>query len=308
MNQTAFAEEITPASSIPVVELGPGLSVSRVIKGCWQLSGGHKGDKETDRTGSQKDVVADCATFAAAGSPPCPRSIPNQAVDTSRGRLRVPSVALMQLYWNDYNVPRYVDAAKYLAEVQAAGKLQHIGVTNFDVQHLQQITDAGVRVVSNQVQYSLLDTRPENGMTQFCAATNMQLLPYGVLAGGLLSDKYIGMPIQNVVLDTYSKGKYSSVIQAQGGWNWFQSLLVVLKSVADKHGSTVSNVASRWVLQKPSVAAIVVGARNASHVQDHVALFGFQLDETDLGRIAEVLDSGKKPKGDCYSWERGAAW
>lgn len=46
---------------------------------------------------------------------------------------------------------RYVDAAKYLAEVQAAGKLQHIGVTNFDVQHLQQITDAGVRVVSNQV-------------------------------------------------------------------------------------------------------------------------------------------------------------
>jgi aryl-alcohol dehydrogenase-like predicted oxidoreductase len=43
-----------------------------------------------------------------------------------------------------------------------------------------------------QVQYSLLDRRPENGMADFCAAHGMQLLPYGVVAGGLLSDRYLG--------------------------------------------------------------------------------------------------------------------
>ncbi len=45
-----------------------------------------------------------------------------------------------------------------------------------------------------QVQYSLLDRRPENGMAQFCADRGIKLLPYGVVSGGLLSDKYLGMP------------------------------------------------------------------------------------------------------------------
>ncbi len=45
-----------------------------------------------------------------------------------------------------------------------------------------------------QLQYSLLDRRPENGMAQYCAARGIALLPYGVLAGGFLSDKYLGVP------------------------------------------------------------------------------------------------------------------
>lgn len=109
-------------------------------------------------------------------------------------------------------------------------------------------------------------------------------------------------------LDTYSKSKYASVISQNGGWEWFQSLLLVLKGVAVKHDASIANVASRWVLDKPSVAGIIVGARNANHVKDHVQLVGLRLDEEDLGRIDEVLATGKQAEGDCYDWERGGKW
>jgi aryl-alcohol dehydrogenase-like predicted oxidoreductase len=63
-------------------------------------------------------------------------------------------------------------------------------------------------------------------------------------------------------------------------------------------------------LQAPNdvVPAVILGARNARHVDDHRALFSFALDEQDLGLIRDVLDRGKKPKEDCYQWERGGGW
>jgi aryl-alcohol dehydrogenase-like predicted oxidoreductase len=64
-------------------------------------------------------------------------------------------------------------------------------------------------------------------------------------------------------------------------------------------------VSARWVLAQPQVPAIIVGARNASHVPDHRALFAFDLDEADLAAIGGFLETTKKPTGDCYEWERG---
>jgi aryl-alcohol dehydrogenase-like predicted oxidoreductase len=72
----------------------------------------------------------------------------------------------------------------------------------------------------------------------------------------------------------------------------------VLRSIADKHSTSVANVSSRWVIQRPTVAAIIVGARNASHVDDHRRLFTFELDADDLARIDVVLAKGRKSQGD----------
>jgi aryl-alcohol dehydrogenase-like predicted oxidoreductase len=163
----------------------------------------------------------------------------------------------------------------------------------------------GVRVASNQLQYSLLDRRPENGMAEFCQQHGISLLPYGVLAGGLMSDAFLDVPASAVKLDTFSKRKYSAVIEAAGGWDWFQRLLRVLRGVADRHDSNIANVASRWVLDRPGVAGVILGARNALHLDDHVALASLKLDEQDLAGIQEVLEDGKRPRGDCYQWERG---
>lgn len=57
---------------------------------------------------------------------------------------------------------------------------------------------------SQQCQFSLLDRRPTNGMVQYCAANNITLLPYGVLAGGFLSDAYLGVPAATYVQEYLS--------------------------------------------------------------------------------------------------------
>ena len=89
----------------------------------------------------------------------------------------------------------------------------------------------------------------------------------------------------------------------------FSLLLQVLQPIAAKHGVPIADIAARWVLQRPQVPAIILGARNASHVGDHQRLFTFQLDEEDLGAIQGVLEQRPgKPQGDCYSWERGGKW
>ena len=74
-----------------------------------------------------------------------------QAVNERRQRLGVDALDLLQFYWADYDIKRYVAAGRQLADLQAAGKINHIGLTNFDVPRVQQLLDAGVPVVSHQV-------------------------------------------------------------------------------------------------------------------------------------------------------------
>ena len=77
--------------------------------------------------------------------------------------------------------------------------------------------DAGAEIASNQIQYSLLDRRPELQMVDYCRANGVALLPYGVVAGGLLSDKYLGVKGEDVDVDTSSKRKYASVLGYAAG-------------------------------------------------------------------------------------------
>ena len=210
-----------------------------------------------------------------------------------------------KFYWHDYRFKNYVRTMQYLAELREGGKIKHVGLTNFDTNCMQEMLDGGVKPAMNQVQYSLLDRRPENRMVAWCEANDVPLLPFGVAAGGFLSEKYLGVDPRSVELNTYSKSKYASVIQQSGGWAWFQQLLGALQGIGQKHGASITNVAARWVLDKPVVPAIIIGARNAAHVADHAALMQLQLDDEDRALIQGVLDEGKPPRQDVYSWERG---
>ena len=81
-----------------------------------------------------------------------------------------------------------------------------------------------------------------------------------LLAGGFLSSKFLETDVKDVVLDTGSKRKYSSVIRNFGGWGNLQKLLKVLDSIGKKHDQSIANVATRWVLEKESVLAVILGA------------------------------------------------
>jgi aryl-alcohol dehydrogenase-like predicted oxidoreductase len=220
------------------------------------------------------------------------RRVVEDAISISLTRMGVERLDLLQFHWWDYKDDGYLDALKHLSDLQQEGRIRHLALTNFDTERLSTIADHGVRVVSNQVQYSLLDRRPEVRMARFCSDHPMTLLAYGTLLGGLLSEKYLGRPEPHrSELNTASLQKYKNMLDAWGDWPLFQELLVVLQRIANKHRVSIANVGVRYVLDRPAVAGVIVGARLgvAQHLTDNARVFGVKLDAEDLSMIEAVL-------------------
>jgi aryl-alcohol dehydrogenase-like predicted oxidoreductase len=217
-------------------------------------------------------------------------------------RLGVERLDLVQFMWWDYSVPRYVEVARWLDDFRREGKIHLLGVTNFDVSHLKEIVDAGVEPAVNQVQYSMLDHRPRRGMLAFCQEHAIQLLAYGTLAGGFLSPSYLGRPDPGAHLPNRSLVKYRLIIDEFGGWNEFQQLLVAMDRIATRRGVSLSNVAIRWVLDQPQIAAAIIGAGDARHLEENLRTFNLSLDEADLELLSPFSNRG--PEGDVYGVER----
>jgi aryl-alcohol dehydrogenase-like predicted oxidoreductase len=177
-------------------------------------------------------------------------------------------------------------------------------VTNFDVPRLMEILDAGVPVVSMQAQYSLLDERPRNGMIDLCRSRNIAFICYGTVAGGFLSERWVGRREAGGGLTNRSLIKYKLIIDDFGGWDLFQELLATLGRISVKHRCDIATVASRAVLDWDHVAAIIVGATNASHLGANRKIVDLQLDAADVRAIQEVLRQRQGPQGDVYSLER----
>ena len=319
------------------------LPICRILNGMWQVSGAHgRIDPGTainamlayhdagfttwdlaDHYGPAEDFIGEFRRRLAAErgeaalsetqaftkwvpSPgPMTRQIVENNVDISRRRMGVERLDLLQFHWWEYRDKRFLDALEQLTALRDEGKIHRVALTNFDTERLREIADHGIRVVSNQVQYSLIDRRPEVQMAQVCEEQRVWLLPYGVLCGGLLSDRYLGQPEpRSADLNTASLRKYKQMVDAWGGWQLFQRLLAELKTVADKHGVSIANVAERYILDKPAVAGVIIGARLgvAEHIAENARLFGFQLDGDDNQAIDAVLANARdlyQIIGDC---------
>jgi aryl-alcohol dehydrogenase-like predicted oxidoreductase len=320
-------------------ELAPGYRISRLIRGGWQLAGGHG---EVERARAIADMraflEADVTTFDCADIytgveemigafretlAPAERErlhvhtkfVPDlsalgalrfadveRIIDRSLRRLRAERLDLVQFHWWDYAAPGLTDAAAHLEELRRRGKIRHLGGTNFDAAHTAAMLDAGAGIVSMQVQYSLLDRRPAGALSALCAARGVRLLCYGTVAGGFLSSRWLGRSAPAEPLANRSLVKYRLIIEEFGGWEAFQALLAVLDRVARRHGVSISTVATRWVLEQPHVAAAIVGARYADHLPDNLSVFRLALTGADRAEIGAVLRPG--PAGEVYALER----
>jgi aryl-alcohol dehydrogenase-like predicted oxidoreductase len=227
-----------------------------------------------------------------------------RGIDRSLARLGVDRLDLVQLHWWDYDMPGYVDAAAWLDELRRAGKIRYLGLTNFDRQRLEEIVVAGIPVVSHQVQYSVLDRRPANGMAAYCAGHGIGILCYGALAGGFLSDRYRGRTDPARPLENRSLEKYRLIIDEFGGWDHFQDMLAALGVVAARYGVGIGSVALRWVLDQHGVSGVIVGARHARHLDQATEVSALALDDDDRAIIARVQSASSGPGGDTYDLER----
>jgi aryl-alcohol dehydrogenase-like predicted oxidoreductase len=327
--------------ALPRAWLTASYSISRLLKGGWQLAGGHGPiDRATALDDMDRFVQAGITTFDCADiyqgvetligewlqrrhprrEPPVQfhtkyvpdldqlrwhsRADVTRGIDRSLTRLGVDSIDLVQLHWWDYDVPGYVEAAGWLDELRRAGKIRHLGLTNFDRPRVGEILAAGLPVVSHQVQYSVLDRRPSPGMSELCARHGVGLLCYGALAGGFLSRRYLGGAAPEPPLENRSLVKYRLIIDEFGGWDRFQQMLTTLDAIATRHGVGIGAVAIRWVLDQPGVAGVIVGARDARRLEDTVQACTLALDAEDHGAIARVQAAARGPAGEVYGLER----
>jgi len=169
---------------------------------------------------------------------------------------------------------------------------------------VRELLAAGVPLFSHQVQYSLLDDRPRHGMVELCRERGIGLLCYGTIAGGFLSERWLGVPAPEGPLANRSLVKYRLVIDEFGGWPLFQQLLQALADVAARHGCDVASVATRVMLDRPGVAAAIVGATSTAHLAAHQRTGALELDEADRAAIEAVTALRRGPSGDVYELER----
>lgn len=227
-----------------------------------------------------------------------------RTIDTSLKRLGVDTLDLVQFHWWDTQVPRYVEVAGWLTDLRQAGKITNLGGTNFSTGHVRELVGAGVPLVSMQVQYSLLDSRAGRHMADFAAQNGIAFLCYGTVAGGFLSDRWQGAAEPAAPLENRSLVKYKLIIDEFGGWDLFQALLDALSKIAHRHDTDIATIASAAMLERPQVAAVIVGARNRSHLEPNLAITDISLSDTDHAEIATVLDQSNLVPGDVYDVER----
>lgn len=317
---------------------------TRLIKGGWQLAGGHGAVEEAA-------AIADMFAYAEAGitafdcadiytgvealigrflaewrqrhGPNAPqvrvhtKCVPDldllptltradleRTIDRSLRRLGTEQLDLVQFHWWDYALGDPVQAARHLDAMRREGKIRALGVTNMDLPHLKAIVDAGVPIVAHQLQCSLLDRRALGPMRDYCERHGIALLTYGSLAGGFLHERWLGAAPPAEPLENRSLVKYKLIIDEWGGWEPFQALLHALHRVAKHHGTTIGAVALRWVLDQRGVAAAIVGARNARHLPATLAALSLELSDHERRELALALGDGPGPSGDVYALER----
>lgn len=228
-------------------------------------------------------------------------------IDTSLRRLKMERLDLVQFHWWNYDVPRWQEAAHWLNDIRRAGKIDKIGGTNFDTTRMLAMIESGVPLASMQVQYSLLDRRPEKSMAAEAIKHDVALFCYGTVAGGFLSERWLGKPEPVGPLENRSLTKYKLIIDDFGGWDLFQALLKALHKIAQLHHSDIATIASAVALTWPGVAAVIVGARNRSHLRSNLAISEIALTPGDHALIAAVLGQAQALDGDVFALERDKA-
>ena len=325
-------------SSIDRVDLAPGLAISRVVTGLWQIAdmerdgrtldldataramhpyieAGFTSFDMADHYGSAELIAGRARPHEGEGGqqvqlftkwvpPPGPvtAAAVRAAVVRSLERLRVPAIDLLQFHAWNYADPSWLDALFQLHDLQREGLIRFLGLTNVDAVHLRLVLASGIPVVSNQVSASLIDRRASGALAAVCQEFDVSLLAYGTLCGGWLSDRWLGAAEPDWEHHgTWSQMKYGRFLRVAGGWPALQRVLRAAKHVALRHGVSIANVATRFVMQQPGVAAVIVGARlgERAHLEDNARLCELTLDEDDRLRLESAIATLTPIPGDC---------
>jgi aryl-alcohol dehydrogenase-like predicted oxidoreductase len=225
-------------------------------------------------------------------------------VDTSLERLGQEALDLVQFHWWEYEIPagskRSAGSPSCAARARSAISARPISTPRTCAKSWRP----AYRSLPTSSSGSVFDRRPERGLADFCRTHGVALLCYGTIAGGFISERWLGAADPAPPLANRSLVKYRLILEDFGGWNAFQRALETLVAIGRKHGVAASSVAIRYVLDQPGATVAIVGAQDAARLAATLEPFTFALDDEDRAQIAARTAGAQGPSGDCYARER----
>ena len=210
-------------------------------------------------------------------------------VENSLRRLGVETIDLMQIHW-----PRFFDAPTAgsieegwgeLAALKQAGKIRHIGVSNFKADDMERASKIAP-VESLQPPYSLLRRAIEAETLPYCLAHNIGVIVYSPMQAGMLSGKMTAERVASLPEDDWRR-RTPEFQEPRLSKNL--AFVEVLRQVGARHGASPGEVAVAWVLRNPAVTAAIVGFRRPQQVDEMVGAAELQLTDADVRDVEDEL-------------------
>ncbi len=221
----------------------------------------------------------------------------SRALDASLRRLQVDTIDLYQVHSWDPLTP-VEETLRFLDDAVTAGKVHYVGLSNFTGWQLQRTVDlAGFHgwpvPVTLQPQYNLLVREIEWEIVPACAANGLGLLPWSPLGGGWLTGKYRAdeRPSGTTRLgEDPERGMeaYGRRSQQQRTWD----VLEVVEAIASERGVSMAQVALAWVVDRPQVTSVILGARTSEQLDDNLGAAELHLTEEETARLDDASDPG----------------
>ena len=210
------------------------------------------------------------------------RELVSLRLRASLGRLGMERVELYQLHWPNPLVPLSWTMAG-MRDARAAGLLDEIGVSNFGMARWRKADAAlGAPVISNQVPYNLVDRKAERELIPFAQAEGRLILAYSPLAQGLLAGRYTPENIPGGL-------RRANRLFLPENIRRVQSVLEVLREVAEGHRVTSAQVALAWVVRQGRVAAIP-GAKSVLQLEQNAEAADIALSLDEVAALNEVAE------------------
>jgi aryl-alcohol dehydrogenase-like predicted oxidoreductase len=266
-----------------------GLGVSEEIIGRWLAT----------RDNAREQVVLATKGRFAMGSGPNDVGLSRrhlaQALDASLARLGVDSVELYQVHAYDPLTP-LEETMRFLDDATTAGKIQYVGLSNFtgwQVQKAVDLTDRYglARPVTLQPQYNLLVREIEWEIVPACQSTGLGLLPWSPLGGGWLTGKYRrDTPPSGATRLGEDPNRGVEAYHRRSRMDRTWEVVDAVRAVAEERGASLAQIALTWLVDRPAVTSVILGARTVEQLDDNLGAADLHLTEAETRRLDEASD------------------
>lgn len=209
------------------------------------------------------------------------------ALTASLQRLQVPTVALYQVHWPLELFLGQKALMNALADEVQQGRILTVGVSNYSASQMkeahQYLSERGIPLAVNQVQYSLLHRHIEvSGALETAKELGITILAYSPLAQGLLTGKYSANSSQKP-----SGARRISPRFSQTGLTKLEPVIQKLQEIGDRHNRTPAQVALNWLIAQGNVVPIP-GAKNAQQAAQNAGALGWQISDSEQTELDQV--------------------